>query len=57
MPNTSTKSKMISFRLKNETREKIEKALNSPINHNTSVSDYCREVVERYAFRHDKKGV
>ena len=57
MPNTSTKSKMISFRLKNETREKINKALNSPINHNTSVSDYCREVVERYAFRHDKKGV
>jgi predicted DNA-binding protein len=54
MPNTSTKSRMVSFRLKNEVREKIENALNSPLNHNTSVSDYCKEVIERYAFRHMK---
>lgn len=45
---------MVSFRIKNETRDKIEQALNSPTNHNSSVSDYCREVIERYAWRHTK---
>lgn len=55
MSNVSTKTTMISFRLKNETREKIELALKSYKNHNTSVSDYCREVIERYAFRHEVK--
>lgn len=55
MPNTSTKSTMISFRLRNETREKIEVALKSQMNHNTSVADYCKDVIERYAWRHERK--
>ena len=54
MSGTSTKSSMVSFRLSNETREKIERALNSPTNHNSSVSDYCKDVIERYAHRHEK---
>ncbi len=55
MPNTSSKSRMISFRLPNEVLVKIEQALESPANQNTSVSDYCKCVVERHAFRHDKR--
>lgn len=54
MPNSTTKTKMVSFRLRVETWEKIENALRSPTNQNTSVSDYCRMVIERYAWRHDK---
>ncbi|KKN44519.1 hypothetical protein LCGC14_0691990 [marine sediment metagenome] len=55
MPNVSSKSRIISFRLSNEALDKIEKALKSPANQNTSVSDYCKQVVERHAFRHDKR--
>jgi hypothetical protein len=54
MSNGSTKSTMVSFRLRNETRDKILLAINSQLNHNTSVSDYCKEVIERYAWRHSK---
>jgi len=51
----SSKSHMISFRLSNEAYAKIERALKSPANGNTSVGDYCKQVIERYAFRHDKR--
>ena len=55
MSGTSTKSRIISFRLSNEAYAKIRLALESPTNQNTSVSDYCKQVVERHAFRHDKR--
>ena len=55
MPGTSSKSRHISFRLSNEALGKIEQALKSPANWNTSVGDYCKQVVERHAFRHDKR--
>ena len=51
----SGKSHMVSFRLSNEALAKINKALETPSNNNTSVSDYCKKVVERHAFRHDKR--
>ncbi|KKM05681.1 hypothetical protein LCGC14_1751680 [marine sediment metagenome] len=55
MPGTSSKSRHISFRLSNEVLAKIEQALKSSANQNTSVGDYCKQVVERHAFRHDKR--
>jgi Arc/MetJ-type ribon-helix-helix transcriptional regulator len=55
MPNMSTKSSMVSFRLPNEVKAIIEKAINSQTNHNSSVSDYCRENIIRYATRHMSK--
>ena len=55
MSGTSKKSRMVSFRLSNETIAKIQKALEYPSNGNSSVSDYCKQVVTRHAFRHDKK--
>ncbi len=55
MRNVSSKSHMVSFRLSNEAYAKIKKALNYPANGNSSVGDYCKQVIERYAFRHDKR--
>lgn len=55
MSNVSSKSHMISFRLSNEAYAKIKSALEYPANGNTSVGDYCKQVIERYAFRHDKR--
>ncbi len=55
MSKTSGKSRIVSFRLSNEALTKINKALETPSNNNTSVSDYCKRVVERHAFRHDKR--
>lgn len=55
MSGTSTKSRIISFRLPNATYAKIRRALEHPTNPNTSVSDYCKQVIERYAFRHDTR--
>ena len=55
MSNVSSKSQMVSFRLSNEAYAKIERALECPANGNTSVGDYCKQVIERYAFRHDKR--
>lgn len=52
---TSSKSHMVSFRLSNEAYAKIRAALETPRNQNTSVGDYCKQVVERHAFRHDKR--
>jgi len=49
------KSRMVSFRMPEETYQKILKALNHPANSNTSVSDYCKQVVERHAFRHSTR--
>jgi len=54
MSGASSKSRMVSFRLSNEALVKIQKALEYPANCNSSVSDYCKRVVERHAFRHDK---
>ena len=51
----NSKSNMVSFRLSNATYAKIERALKWPSNGNTSVGDYCKQVIERYAFRHDKR--
>lgn len=55
MSGTSTKSTMISFRLSNTTVDKIKIALKTPRNPNTSVSDYCKTVIERWVWRHEKK--
>jgi hypothetical protein len=46
---------MVSFRLSNEAYAKILKALEWPSNSNSGVPDYCKQVVERHAFRHDKR--
>lgn len=51
----SKSSKIIGVRLSNETIAKIEKALDSVNNSNTSISDYCKKVITRYAFRHEKR--
>jgi len=55
MPGMSSKSRMVSFRLSNEAYNKIEIALQAYNNSNSSVGDYCKQVVERHAFRHDKR--
>jgi len=55
MSGTSRKSHIVSFRLSNEALAKIQVALETPRNPNTSVGDYCKQVVERHAFRHDKR--
>ena len=52
---SSIKTRMVSFRMSVVCYEKIEKALKTYNNHNTSVADYCKENIERYAFRHQKK--
>lgn len=51
---TSSKSHMVSFRLSNEAYDRILKALDWPSNPNSGVPDYCKTVVERWVFRHDK---
>jgi len=55
MSGTSSKSKVIGVRLSNDVLRRIEKALASPNNNNTSVSDYCKVVLTRWVYRHDKK--
>lgn len=55
MPGKSNRSQMVSFRLSNEAIDKIKIALMHPANGNTSVGDYCKQVIERHAFRHDKR--
>lgn len=55
MSGTSSKSHMVSFRLSNEAYAKIKRALECPANNNSSVGDYCKQVIERHAFRHDKR--
>jgi len=55
MSGTSSKSLIVSFRLSNEAQAKIQRALESQNNNNTSISDYCKQVIERHAFRHDKR--
>jgi len=54
MSGTSSKRRIVSIRLSNATIEKIEKALATASNNNTSVSDYCKKVVTRHAFRHER---
>ena len=51
----NSKSHMVSFRLSNEAYSKIQTALACPSNCNSSTGDYCKQVVERHAFRHDKR--
>ena len=55
MSGTSRMSRMVSFRLSNDAYSKIQQALKTPANNNSSVGDYCKRVVERHAFRHDKR--
>jgi len=54
MPGKSTKTKVITFRLSNEVYAKINHALNTPRNRNSSISDYCKSVVTHWVFRHDR---
>ena len=53
MSGKSNKTKVVTFRLPNEVYEKINHALKTPTNTNSSVADYCKMVVTRFAFRHD----
>ena len=46
---------MVSFRLPNDAYNAIHKALDFPTNNNTSVSDYCKKVIERHVFRHSTR--
>jgi len=55
MSGTSSKSRHVTFRLSNEAYAKILKALECPRNGNSSVGNYCKQVIERYAFRHDRR--
>lgn len=54
MSGKSNKTKVVTFRLPNDVHAKIVRALKTPTNGNSSVSDYCKSVVTRYAFRHDR---
>jgi len=54
MSGKSNKTKVVTFRLPNDVYAKIICALKTPTNVNSSVSDYCKSVVTRYAFRHDR---
>ena len=51
----SSKTQVVSFRLSNEAMAKIEKAILSSRNGDVSVGDYCKNVIERHAFRHGKR--
>lgn len=55
MTHKSGKSVIVSFRVSNECLAKIRKALATPSNPNSSVSDYCKTVIHRHAFRHEKR--
>ncbi len=55
MDGGNSKSHMVSFRLSNEAYTKIKIALEHPSNGNTSVGDYCKQVIERHAFRHSTR--
>lgn len=55
MPNSTTKTVMVSFRLSVEAVAMIKRALDHPANGNSSVGDYCKQVVERHAFRHSTR--
>lgn len=52
----SNQSVMVSFRLDLETNNKIQEALKTYANKNTSVSDYCKDVITRYVWRHEPEG-
>jgi hypothetical protein len=51
----SSLTTVVTIRLKNETIAKIQKALDSYKNQDGTVGKYCSNVIERYAFRHEKK--
>lgn len=53
---SSSKSQVVAIRLKNETIEKIKKALRAPRNSHESVGDYCQKNIERWVWRHEKRG-
>ena len=55
MTAVNKKSVLISFRCSIEAYEKILEALQSPANRDSGVSSYCRNVVERHAFRHSSR--
>ena len=56
MSGTSSKAQRVNFWLSNEAYDKILKALEHPANCNeNSVGKYCKAVIERHAFRHDKR--
>ena len=55
MHGKSSRTRVVSIRLRNETIAKIERALDSPANPNASISDYCKTVVERWVWRHVPK--
>jgi hypothetical protein len=53
MSGKSNTTTIVTFRLKNETIQKIKVAINSPKSPALSVNDYCRRVIERWAYRHE----
>jgi len=56
MSGTSTKTRRYTIRLRNETADEIERLIKtSPKNPHDSVGDYCKEVVERYVWRHSTR--
>ena len=55
MSGTSKLSLVVSIRLSNAAYAKIQRALKTSSNSNSSVSDYCKKVIERHAFRHDER--
>jgi len=56
MSGKSTRSRKISIWLSNEVCAKIEIALSHPSNPNEySIGKYCKAVIERHAFRHDRR--
>ena len=52
MPNKTSRTVIVSFRLSVEDLTLIRRAMRSPLNRNTSVSDYCKTVVHRHVNRH-----
>ena len=55
MPGKSTKTTTVTIRLSNETVAKINDALKAVRNNDASIGDYCKNVITRHAFRHDRK--
>jgi hypothetical protein len=58
MPRKTSNTIMISFRLSNEAYDKIVRTITNPHNIRNqyhSVEAYCKEVVERHAFRHSTR--
>jgi len=58
MSGKSSKSHLVTFRLDNATWDKIQQALDYPWSTGTANThgDYCKQVITRWAWRHQKAG-